>query len=207
MQVIVPRRPFATLPFLFPSLVPSTQTPSSRRHESSARRTTKRLRVKPDPSFTSYSSSSPQTQDHIVFNPPSSTPSIYHTPTIFLPPSDPRRQLLTQSLSHANPYKEPNKPLPPWIRKPYAKSYHLNEEQIEEIRRLRSKDPFKWTRAKLAEQFKCSQFFVALVCEASKERKEQQKQVLENTVARWGRRRRYAREDRTKRRELWGRDE
>lgn len=78
---------------------------------------------------------------------------------------------------------------------------------MEEIRRLRSKDPFKWTRAKLAEQFKCSQFFVALVCEASKERKEQQKQVLENTVAKWGRRRRYAREDRTKRRELWGRDE
>lgn len=75
------------------------------------------------------------------------------------------------------------------------------------MRKLRAKDPFEWTRAKLADKFQCSQFFVALVCQASKERKEQQKLVLEKTVARWGRRRRYAREDRAKRRELWGRDE
>lgn len=46
-----------------------------------------------------------------------------------------------------------------------------------------------------------------MVCEASKERKEQQKQILENVKEKWGRRKRYAREDRAKRRELWARDE
>ncbi|SLM37083.1 Ribosomal protein L20, mitochondrial [Lasallia pustulata] len=206
MQVIVPRRPFANLPFLFPSFLPAVP-PSSRRHESTARRTTKRLRVKPDPTFTSFSPSSVPNQDHIVFNPPSSTPSVYHTPAKFLPASDPRRQLLAQSLRHANPYKEQNKPLPPPVRKPYEKSYHLNEAQIEEIRKLRGKDPFTWTRATLAEKFNCSPLFVALVCQASEKRKEEQRQVLEDTKAGWGRRRTYAREDRTKRRELWGRDE
>ena len=64
-----------------------------------------------------------------------------------------------------------------------------------------------WTRAKLAERFDCSQFFIGMVCEASKERKEQSRQALENVKARWGKRRQYAREDRAKRRELWGRDQ
>jgi hypothetical protein len=72
---------------------------------------------------------------------------------------------------------------------------------------LRSADPFTWTRKKLAEKYVCSQFFVGMICEASKERKEQQKQILENVKEKWGRRKRYAREDRAKRRELWGRDE
>ena len=46
-----------------------------------------------------------------------------------------------------------------------------------------------------------------MIVEATKERKEQQKQILENVKEKWGRRKRYAREDRMKRRELWGRDE
>lgn len=72
---------------------------------------------------------------------------------------------------------------------------------------MRTEDPFVWTRASLAAKFGCTQFFVGMVCEASKERMEQSKQTLENVKARWGNRRRYAREDRTKRRDSWGRDE
>jgi hypothetical protein len=93
------------------------------------------------------------------------------------------------------------------VRATQEKKYHLGEQEIAEIRRLRTEDPFTWTRKKLAEKYVCSQFFVGMVCEASKERKEQQRQILENVKEKWGRRKRYAREDRTKRRELWGKDE
>jgi len=206
MNIIVPRRPLANnLPFLLPSLLKSPSQ-VTRRHESSARRTTKRLRTKPDPSFTSSISPS-HAQDHIVFNPPSSAPSVYHTPAAFLPPDDPRRQLLAQSHSHANPYDQPDRRLPPPVRKPREKKYNLGEKEIEEIRKLRTEDPFKWTRKTLAEKYDCSQFFVGLICQASVERLEQQRQVLDDIKSKWGQRRRHAREDRTRRRELWGRDE
>ena len=204
MNVFLCRRPPNHLPFLVPSLAgPLSST--ARRHESSARRTTKRLRTKPDPSFTSSIPAS-QLNDHIVFNPPSSAPSPYHTPPVFLPPNDPRRKLFRQ-YSNANPYKSPDRRLPPPVRRPYEKKYHLNEEDFAEIRRLRAEDPYKWTRNKLAEKFGCSQFFVGMVAEATKEKKDVEREKIEAVKARWGKKRRYAREDRTKRRELWGRDE
>ena len=93
------------------------------------------------------------------------------------------------------------------MRKPYEKKYHLGEKEIEEIRRLRTQDPYKWTRKVLAEKFGCSQFFVGMVGEASGEKKEMEREKIEAIKERWGRRRRYAREDRSKRREMWGRDE
>ena len=205
MHTIIPRRPFTTLPFLLPSaFTPLCQAP--RRHESSSRRTTKRLRVKPDPSFTASISPS-QVRDHIVFNPPSSAPSPHQTPAAFLPRGDPRRELLSQSHEHANPYSDPSRHLPPAIREPPEKKYHLREKEIEEIRRLRTEDPNKWTQNKLAEKFECSQFFIGMVSKAPKERIEKAKKELEEVKEKWGQRRRYAREDRQKRRELWGRDE
>jgi len=207
MSIFLPRKPTTNLPLLIPSLAGLiSYTPC--RHESSARRTTKRLRTKPDPSFTSSIPAS-QMNDHIVFNPPSSAPSPYHTPPVFLPPNDPRRKLLAQSHSHANPYDQPDRRLPPMLtgHRPYEKKYHLREKEIEEIRRLRTEDPFKWTRTKLAEKFDCSQFFVGMVCPASKEKMDKHDEEIERIKAKWGRRKRYAREDRGKRRELWGRDE
>lgn len=204
MNPLVPRLACSRLPFLYPSLLLSP-IPASRRHESSARRTTKRLRVKTDPTFTS-SIPADQLQDHVVFNPPSSAPSSYHTPVAFLPPNDPRRALLSQSHERANPYSNPDKRLPPPVRQPYEKKYHLKEEDLAEIRRLRREDPSKWTRIQLAKKFECSQFYIALVCEASQERKAQHREALEAVKSRWGKKRRYAREDRQRRKELWGQD-
>ncbi|CAD6569237.1 MAG: hypothetical protein ASARMPREDX12_002264 [Alectoria sarmentosa] len=206
MSVSLTLRPPSNLPFLLPSFL-SFVPYVSRRNESSARRTTKRLRTKPDPSFTSSIPAS-QVNNHIVFNPPSSAPSPYHTPPVFLPVNDPRRTLLAQSHQHANPYDKPDKPLPPVLHKhkPYEKKYHLRQEEIEEIRRLRSKDPYKWTRAKLAEKFECSQFFIGMVAEAPSEKKIAEQRKLKEIQEKWGKRRRYAREDRGKRRELWGKD-
>ncbi|KAM0795275.1 mitochondrial ribosomal protein subunit L20-domain-containing protein [Usnea florida] len=206
MSISLSSRPVSNLPFLLPSFS-SLVVHVPRRNESSARRTTKRLRTKPDASFTSSIPPS-QINDYIVFNPPSSVPSPYHTPPVFLPPNDPRRTLLAQSHQHANPYDQPGRHLPPIVHKhrPYEKKYHLGQKEIEEIRRLRTEDPYKWTRAKLAEKFECSQFFVGMVAEASAEKKLAEQRKLEEVRAKWGRRRTYAREDRSKRRELWGKD-
>ncbi len=179
------------------------------RHESSFRRTKKKLRVKPDASFLP-TEDSPE-QDHIIFNPPSSAPSIYHTPLTFLPKGDQRRELysLTQSKS-SEPSKDGQQP--PALGKPHEKQYHLTQEDIEEMRRLRVEDPDAWTRGKLAHKFKCSKIFVGMVLRAgklpgAKERYEKHLQELDALQSRWGRRRREAREDRVRRREMWGRDE
>lgn len=205
MNILVQRRPPTIPPFLFPPVL-SILPQITRRHEASARRTTKRLRTKPDPSFTS--SIPPQNrQDHIVFNPPSSAPSPYHTPAVFLPPNDPRRTLLAKSHHYANPYQDPERRLPPPVRKPYEKKYHLTEKEILNIRKLRSENPHLWTRKILAEHFKCSQFFVGMICEASNDKKAEEERTLSAVKDHWGKRRRYAREDRQKRRELWGRDQ
>ncbi|KAL8896977.1 MAG: hypothetical protein Q9192_002801 [Flavoplaca navasiana] len=205
MSLAASKRPISRLLFLYPPFVQGT-VPAARRHESSARRTTKRLRVKPDPSFIPSTLTS-QLQDNVIFNPPSSSPSSYQTPAAFLPPSDPRRSLLVRSHEHDNPYAQPNKRLPPPIQKPAEKRYHLKEDEIAEIRLLRQKDPDTWTRKKLAQKFDCSEFFVSMICEASQERKQKQQLALDDIKARWGKRRTYAREDRQKRRILWGRDE
>ena len=205
MSLALPRRLLIKCAFRLPSSSPSTVY-IPHRHESTARRTTKRLRPKQDKAAVS-SRLTYETRDHIVFNPPSSAPSPYHTPPKFLPPNDPRRRLLTQSQTHTNPYQDSGRHLPPAIRKPYTKTYHLNDEQIAEIRRLRSSDPFRWTRAKLAEKFGCTEFFVGMVVQAPKERMDQTQRQLEAIKDRWGTKRTLAREDRAKRRAMWGRDE
>lgn len=206
MNIILPRRPPASLSSISPSSFHCLM-PGFRRHASSSRRTAKKLRVKPDQTFTD-SVLPDQINDHVVFNPPSSAPSVYQTPAAFLPPGDPRRRLLAESHSHVNPYEDPDRRLPPPVRRlPQEKKYHLREEEITEIRRLRTIDPSVWTRKKLAEKFDCSQFFVGMVVQATQEKKEKERQILENVKEKWGRRRRYAREDRAKRRDLWERDE
>ena len=190
---------------------------SCRRAVATYRRTRKALRVKVDESF---APSKTENQDHIIFNPPSSAPNVYHTPPKFLPKSDPRRSLYQTSPSQSttpvsalasiaasrlgSSSSTPASQLPP-VRTPYEKKYHLGQEQIDEIRRLRHEDPRTWTRSKLAEKFDCSPFFVGLCCSAP-EMKSEQDQRLEEVKKRWGRRKREAREDRQTRKQLWGQD-
>ncbi|GAB1737391.1 hypothetical protein NU219Hw_g1536t1 [Hortaea werneckii] len=186
-----------------------------RRHQSSYRRTRKALRVKPDASFLP---STTEAQDHIIFNPPSSAPNVYHTPMAFLPANDPRRKL--QSLAPTRSATPPTTPstsnvpsstsnetrtVPPPVRPLYEKKYHLTPEQIEEMRKLRAEDPKLWTRVRLAEKFECSQFFVSLCCSAP-QIKEERERELEEIKRRWGRRKTEAREARQERKKLWGRD-
>lgn len=184
-----------------------------RRQESSFRRTRKALRVQPDPSFVP---SKTEPQDHIIFNPPSSAPNVYHTPSKFLPKSDPRRKF--HSTAPASTTTQTSTPadsaplnsttatekLSP-IREQYEKKYHLGQAEIDEIRRLRAEDPRKWTRVRLAEKFECSQFFVSLCCSAP-EIKQENDRALAVIKKKWGRRKTEAREERKARKTLWGRD-
>ncbi|KAJ5772052.1 hypothetical protein N7520_002581 [Penicillium odoratum] len=196
-SIVAPKRPFVTLPFLLPSWTDALAL-GSRRHQSSYRRTKQRLRVKPDASF----GPSHQSHDQIIYNPPSSAPSVYHTPNKFLPLNDARRTMRPESPANVNASDLPN------VHKINDEAkYHLTPSDIEEIRKLRLSDPMTWSRHKLAKRFECSPLFIAIVCEASPEKKQIQKQVLEAVQSRWGPKRRMAREDRQLRREAWGRDE
>jgi Mitochondrial ribosomal protein subunit L20 len=175
------------------------------RLQSSYRRTRSRLNIKPDPSFLP---SKTEAHDHIIYNPPPSAPNVYHTPTIFLPKTDRRRQLHEEAalkyphLASATPAE-----LPPPLRTPYEKRYHLTAEDMEEMRRLRREDPIEWSATKLARKFDTSNLFVGLVTDGiAKRKRDQQKQVLDVVKSRWGVKRRTAREDRALRKERWGRD-
>jgi Mitochondrial ribosomal protein subunit L20 len=178
------------------------------RHQSSYRRTRSRLNIKPDASFLP---STTEPHDHIIYNPPPSAPNVYHTPTIFLPKTDRRRQFHQVAIpadprislaSSASPSE-----LSPPARKPYEKRYHLTKEDMKEMRRLRREDPIEWSAKKLAKKYDCSSLFVGFVTEGiAKEKQEQQKQVIEVIRSNWGVKRRTAREDRALRKERWGRD-
>ena len=181
----------------------------SARHVSSYRRTKKRVVVAADASFR-LSRESPQ-QDHIIFNPPSSAPSYYHTPFKFLPKDDSRRDHL--SAIQRNRSTEPDETqLPPALSDPYEKKYHLTKADIEEMRRLRKEDAEQWTRYTLARKFNCTPLFAMMVCRAAKLppssiRRAEHEKTVEAVQSRWGRKRREAREDRARRKALWGRDE
>lgn len=197
------------------------------RTEATSRRLRKSLRVRSDPSFTAAPE---ETSDHIIFNPPSSAPNVYHTPPIFLPVSDPRRKfhIIAEQTSAPAPtssgaqtdaaedalgptrrlalskLNRTSSALPPTIGKPHERKYHLKPEDVEEIRKLRATDAKKWTVKRLAQFFNCSEFFVRL-CASSPEAKAEEDAKIDAIKARWGRSKREAREERERRKELWGR--
>jgi hypothetical protein len=165
--------------------------------------------VKPESSFI-LSNNSPQ-QDHIIFNPPSSAPSVFHTPLKFLPKEDKRTQLFSETAARSGTIQ--TRLPPPINRKPKVPHHHLSDADIAEIRRLNREDPNKWSNTKLARKFNCSAFFVT-VClsqagggDAVALRRNREDAKAQAVKERWGPRRRMAREDRAKRIELALRDE
>ncbi|KAF2020381.1 hypothetical protein BU24DRAFT_360822 [Aaosphaeria arxii CBS 175.79] len=199
--------------------LPLTQT----RHESTTRRHKKLLHLPESPSYTSTTS-----EPTLIFNPPSASPNVYHTPSKFLPKDDSRKKLYAAAVKYSTQFAhrtstpttstpgtplqttaflppKPSSNLPPPIRTPYEKKYHLTDADIAEIRSLRAQDPVYWTRVRLAEKFKCSQFFVGMVAK-NHEKSERVAEEHQRARERWGTRRRMAKEDRGRRKELWGQD-
>ncbi|OJD28167.1 hypothetical protein ACJ73_00428 [Blastomyces percursus] len=201
------RRNVFMLPFLLPSWSESaTSVLVCRRYQSTFRRLKQRLRVKPDASFSPLPPSSPE---RIIYNPPSSAPSVYHTPTKFLPPNDVRRKLRAAStpVDQLQPQQQQHSRLPLVFRHKSQTKNILGEQEIAEMRKLRLQDPMKWSRYALAQKFGCSAHFVMQVCDADPQKKAIQQQVLEAIKSRWGKKRTIAREDRQLRKELWARDQ
>ncbi|KAI0601677.1 mitochondrial ribosomal protein subunit L20-domain-containing protein [Biscogniauxia sp. FL1348] len=198
-----------------------------RRHQSSTARTKKMLKIPPHPSFLTPL----EGLNRVIYNPPSATPSVYHTPLKFVPPSDPRRQanlsqILRSSLQYQaeHPHPPPTTttsttssssssddaaPLPPTATKAdeHTKQYNVSREEVEEMRALRAADPARWSVVRLAERFKCTRLFVMMCCRASREHRDQERERLEAIRARWGPVRTTAREERQKRRKMLLRSE
>ncbi|KAL2138009.1 hypothetical protein VTI28DRAFT_7669 [Corynascus sepedonium] len=198
------------------------------RYKSTAARTRRALRIPPHPSFLNSSSSTSPTDhtttDQIIYNPPSSAASVFHTPFKFLPKSDPRRRanLASELLAASTTIQYPSSssstttststqpqsdaassssaeanPFPSIEGAPrYRARHHLTKADIEEMRRLRAADPATNTVQALSARFQCSKLFVMMCCQAPPERKEQVRAELERARDRWGPRRAAARDER-----------
>lgn len=124
-------------------------------------------------------------------------------PSSFLPSNDPRKQFSQELASRDVLAKSNAPPVLPGRSTLQDKSYHLNPEQIEEIRRLRLQDPVKNTRKSLASQYNVSPLFISMVSEPPKEWKQQMDSRLATIKSKWHVKRAAAREDRRARKDLW----
>lgn len=186
---------------------------TTKRTQATTGRTKKALKVAPHPSFVNTAN-----EDHIIFNPPSSVASVYHTPFKFLPRQDPRRQAnLTRLIRAGSSASTPTAAAAAFELAPSVGTaanggfvppkHHVTREQVEEMRSLRASDPATWSVLALAKKFGCSNYFVLMCCRAPAEHKASEKARLEAIKARWGPIRTKAREERQKRKVLLGRDQ
>ena len=70
---------------------------------------------------------------------------------------------------------------------------------------MREGNPFKWTRLRLAEKFDCSPFFIQTVVRNEKAEKAHRERY-DAARGQMSRGRKEARDDRAKRKALWGRE-
>lgn len=187
-----------------------------RGHKTTAR-TKRSLKVAPHDSFLpDRTRATPMGEDHIIYNPPSSEASPFHTPFLFLPQNDPRRSALVRMrLSNASLIPgadaaavKGEEDLPPAMR--YTRrlaQYNLNEADMKEMKRLRQEDPLTWNVKALATKFKCSPIFVSIVAPAPADHTKWREEKMERQRARWGPIKTKAREDRQRRTDMLYRGE
>ncbi|KAK3500141.1 mitochondrial ribosomal protein subunit L20-domain-containing protein [Neurospora hispaniola] len=184
------------------------------RYQSTANRTKRMLNIPPHESFLNV----PVEGDRIIFNPPSSEASVYHTPFKFLPRSDPRRRAniyklfkppqapITTPESSTDAAADQHGDLPPVLYNP-TKSYNVTPEQVEEIRELRAKDPKKYSVTYLSNKYNCTKVFIMMCTQAPREHQEQHKLARARTAENWGPRRAAAKLDARRRKEMLHRGE
>ncbi|KAH9906614.1 mitochondrial ribosomal protein subunit L20-domain-containing protein [Xylariomycetidae sp. FL2044] len=191
---------------IFNTTTTTTVTTVQRRHQSSTARTKRALKIAPHPSFLT----SPEDKTHIIYNPPSAAPSVYHTPFKFLPKSDPRRQANLTQLFRTSADQSPSSSsaaaggLPPLAtaKDGLSVKYSVTREQVDEMRALRAEDPDKWSVVRLADKYGCTPYFVLMCCKANREHQARERERLAAIKARWGPIRTQAREERRKRKAL-----
>jgi hypothetical protein len=186
------------------------------RQKSTASRTKRALNIPPHPSFLSSPTDTGNpaiaSGSHIIFNPPSSAPSVYHTPFKFLPKTDPRRRAnLTASLFSSsttinfNPDGASAVAIAeklPVVRPEPPKTYHLTEADVAEMRRLRATDPVTNSVTALATRYKCPKLFVVMCCHSNAKHQEEMAARKEAVRAKWGPRKAAAMEDRKRRKQM-----
>lgn len=189
------------------------------RSKATASRTRRSLNIAPHPSF--LVSDSRLQQDHIIFNPPASAPSVYHTPFKFLPKTDPRRRANLAKIfeSHFSPSTSSggaettntaDLPVVRGLHKPnpaFNARGPITKSEVEELRRLRKEDPHKWNVRALSEKYAIPHIFVSMCCQAPKEKLEFERQKMELIRQRWGPIRAKAKEDRHRRTQMLYRGE
>lgn len=95
--------------------------------------------------------------------------------------------------------------MPPALKRIQEKKYHVTPEQVAEMQRLRNEDPSRWTIDRLAAEYECSTHFVR-ICAKNETAGKAHGERLVLTQNRWGRKKTLARQDRRRRKDLWGRD-
>lgn len=120
-------------------------------------------------------------------------------PKSFLPLTDPRRELVNKLREGDAKVSK----VAPLLHFKGEKTYHLTPENVQDIIKLRRKDPNKYTRKTLAKMYKVSPLFISLVSSASPERKAEMDRRLAAIKKTWHPGRIKAREDRKKRKEGW----
>lgn len=190
------------------------------RSKATASRTKRSLNIPPHPSF--LAPDSRQQQDHIIFNPPASAPSVYHTPFKFLPKTDPRRRANLAKIfeSHFAPTTTTTSadsgaavtdlPTVRGLHKhnpAFEARGPITKAEVEEMRRLREEDPHKWDVRALSDKYAIPHIFVMMCCQAPKEKLEFERQKMELIRQRWGPIRAKAKEDRHRRTQMLYRGE
>ena len=166
-----------------------------RRGHKTTARTKRALKIAPHDSFLPSRTAYPAA-DTIIYNPPASEASPSHTPYLFLPRTDPRRQMLRNGTGGE---------LPPAMRYKHRAAnprYHLTPKDFAEMKKLREQDPLKWSVSALANKFDCSEMFVQIAAPASVEHHDWLRGKMERKAARWGAKKSQAREDRKRRAEM-----
>lgn len=126
-------------------------------------------------------------------------PTVKETPRAFLPPNDPRLTVLAEKFKIYTPEELSEMPII------YAtkKDNSLTPEIVQEIIALRKENPDKWSISKLATKFGVEAKKVNVITGASKEKQEKVLAQLAEQQSQWTEKRRLAREDRRKRKQMW----
>ncbi|KLU84955.1 hypothetical protein MAPG_03989 [Magnaporthiopsis poae ATCC 64411] len=180
-----------------------------RRTKLTSNRMKRALNIPPHPDFITDPSRSQG--DVVIFNPPASEPSVYHTPFKFLPKNDPRRRsnlahLFASASSAPSPYAGGAAALSadslPAVK--VNTSRLVSEAEVREMREKRAADPNRWSVTALAREYDTTKTFVMLATGTSKmtDHKLEMREQLERVKERWGPKKIKAREDRDRRREM-----
>ena len=149
-------------------------------------------------------SKTPELSHKFEKSPPASAPSYRDTPSLFKPGE--HEQIVSEENIDSLPPRLHQKKI---IDKSTKKGNQvvLTAEVVEEIKRLRNSNERKNSRLVLSKKFNCNPSWIGVMAPVSKTRRKELEEELEYKKSKWGVRKIKTRNERIKRRKLWGEDE